>query len=178
MTSGHFLRETQLFGRLGLYSSKYEIEIEFLPHPRSGRWAAIGARCFRPTAGQTEQTVSNGAPRALGEPHGRRAREIEGGASKSPGRSRRPRRPRETETGAAGIPRSDAARFVKSGSIHPDHSGKNARGATGQRLARLRNCARRASRRLTVRVPRSHRRSPCCKPSRTLRADRRPRRQN
>ncbi len=134
MTSGHFLRETQLFGRLGLYSSKYEIEIEFPPHPRSGRWAAIGARCFRPTAGQTEPTVSNGAPRALGEPHGRRAREIEGGASKSPGRSRRPRRPRETETGAAGIPRSDAARPVKSGSIHPAHSGKNARGATGQRL--------------------------------------------
>src|SRR5438552_2035763 len=43
---------------------------------------------------------------------------------------RRPRWAGETETGAQGIPRSDAARTLESGPVRPAHSGKNARRST------------------------------------------------
>src|SRR5438270_5432379 len=127
MTSGHFLFRPQLFGRLGLYSSKYEIETNFPPRAGRGSLAPIGARCFRTTARQIKSTISNGTPRALGESDGRRAREVESSASKGHGRSRRPRCAGEAETGAPGVPRSDAARALESRPNDPAHSGKNAR---------------------------------------------------
>ena len=179
MTSGHFLFPPQLFGRLGLYSSKYEIETNFPPCAGRGRRAPIRARRLRATARQTKSTISNGPSPAVGESHRRGAREVESGASKGHGRSRRPRCAGETETGAQGIPRSDAARTLESGPNDPAHPGKNARRSTRPGLtAPLRNYARRAFRRKTVRVPRSPRRSPCCTPSRTSRADRTLRRQS
>src|SRR5438874_5006769 len=134
MTSGHFLFHPQLFGRLGLYSSKYEIETNFPPRAHGGRRAAIGARCFRATTRQTKSTISNGPSPALGESDGRRTREVKSSASKGHGRSRRPRCAGETETGAPGVPRSDATRAVESGPVCPAHPGKNARGATGPGL--------------------------------------------
>src|SRR5205823_13484875 len=115
MTSDHFLCGAQLFGSIGLYSSKYEIETNFPACAGRGRRAAIGTRCFRATARQTKSTISNGPSPAVGESHGRRAREVESGASKGHGRSRRPRCAGETKTGAQGIPRSDAARALESG---------------------------------------------------------------
>ena len=135
MTSGHFLFRPQLFERLGLYSSKYEIETNFPPRAGRGSLAPIGARCFRATARQTKSTISNGPSPAVGESHRRRAREVESSASKGHGGSRRPRCAGEAETGAPGIPRSDAACTLEGRPNDPAHSGKNARRSTGPGLS-------------------------------------------